>query len=317
MRKTEERLQLQRVFGSDAATAQDFERPDFLLKTPANTLLGIEVTDLYSSESDAKLKRLPGYTDSLLSKSRSVHQADIGTLQVDELTILNADGSVADKVTGIVQKFRSAAETMDLLLQRIAEKESKFSEYRQNCNEADLVITDQSHLFHHESGEWFYKLFQPLFPRKRLIASPFREIHLATTTTFQSGIRIPLIANVFIADCLAYEHLLLPEVDAGRPSNEIFQLLAACLWHDGYARVKISSDDASTGFHCGAWELFYGEDVKAFRDWVIPRTSYPGKSLQEVLDGTSPEVLDIAKKLTEEREKWFSSMDMRFPTYEA
>ncbi|MFO6419117.1 hypothetical protein ACLBKS_02815 [Hylemonella sp. W303a] len=317
MQKAEERLQLQRVFGSDATSAQDFERPDFLLKTPDNSLLGIEVTNLYSSESDAKLKRLPGYSDSLLSRSRPVHQADMRTLRVDELTILNADGSIVDKVTGIVQKFRSPAETMNLLLQRIAEKESKFPEYQQSCNEADLIITDQSHLFHHESGERFYKIFQPLFPRKRLIASPFREIHLVTTTTFQKGIRIPLIANVFIADCLAYEHLLLPELDEGRPSNEILQLLAACLWQDGYTRVRVSSEGASTGFHCGAWELFYGEDVKAFRDWVIPHISYPGKKLKEVVNGISVELLDRAKKLTEEREKWFSSMDMRLATYEA
>jgi hypothetical protein len=73
-------------------------------------------------------------------------------------------------------------ERVYLLLQQIEEKEKKASQYDTRCHALDLVVLDGSNLFFHSSQEEFYQLFYELYPKSKLIESPFREIHLLTQT---------------------------------------------------------------------------------------------------------------------------------------
>lgn len=316
MDKQRERAQLIKVFGLRSSDAQDHERPDFLLKTDSGKTLGVEATTVYASNADAKLKLIPGYTESLISRSRRVHRADTAHLRVEDATILNPDGSVVDKVVGIFQEMPSKKTAYELLFTKIDEKHQKIDEYLTSCDEVDLIVEDGSNLFRHQTHEEFYKLFHALAPRSILVKSRFREIHLITSTIGLQTVYIPLIANVFFADCFAYEHLLQPSIEADRPSREIFQILAACLWHDGYeGRVKMTGGPEGVGIFCGAWELFYAEDGKKIRDWNWPFPRYEGESLAAVVSETAPELIEEAEALSQSREGWFAAMDVRLPTH--
>lgn len=318
MDKQRERAQLLKVFGLRANDAQDHERPDFLLKMDGGATLGVEATTVYASNADAKLKLIPGYTESLISKSRRVHRADTAHLRVEDATILKPDGTVVDKVVGIFQEMPSKKTAYELLFAKIDEKHQKIDEYLTSCDEVDLIVEDGSNLFRHQSHEEFYKLFHALAPRSNLIKSRFREIHLITNTIGLQTVYIPLIANVFFADCFAYEHLLQPSIQADRPSREIFQVLAACLWHDGYeGRVNMTGGTEGVGIFCGAWELFYAEDGKKLRDWNWPFQRYEGEPLASVVAVTAPELLEEARILSQTREGWIAAMDVRLPTHEA
>lgn len=317
MDKQRERAQLTKVFGPCSSDAQDHERPDFLLKTDGGATLGIETTSVYASNADAKLKLIPGYTESLISRSRRVHRADTAHLRVEDATILNPSGSVVDEVVGIFQEMPSKKAAYELLFAKIDEKHQKIDEYLASCDEIDLIVEDGSNLFRHQTHEEFYKPFYALAPRSSLIKSRFREIHLITNTIGLQTVYIPLIANVFFADCFAYERLLQPSIEVDRPSREIFQLLAACLWHDGYeGRVKMAGGAEGVGLFCGAWELFYAEDGIKLRDWNWPIHRYEGKSLTSIISETPAELLDRAQELSKSRQGWFSSMDVRLPTHE-
>jgi hypothetical protein len=318
MDKQRERLQLRRVFGERASNAHDHERPDFLLRTDGCPTLGIEVTTVYASNADAKLKLIPGYTESLISKSRRVHRADAANLRVEDATLLNPDGSVVDKITGIFQEMPSKNDAYEMLFSRIDEKHEKIDEYMASCDEVDLIVEDGSSLFRHQTHEEFYRLFHALAPRSQLIKSRFREIYLITNTVGLQSVYIPLIANVFFADCFAYEHLLRPSIEADRPSWELFQVLAACLWHGGYeSKVVIASGSEGIGMFCGAWELFYAADGKKLCDWSLPTHPYEGESLVSFLSGTTPELIEEARALSQSRADWFAAMDVRLPTHEA
>lgn len=317
MDKLLERKQLRRVFGSRASDARDHERPDFLLEIEGNPRLGIEVTSIYANNADAKLKLIPGYTASLIDKTQRVHRADIGKIRVEDATLLNPDGSVVDKITGIFQEMPSKKDAYEILFEKIEEKEANVQVYLQSCDEVDLIVEDGSNLFRHETHEDFYKIFHALVPKKQLISSGFREIHLITTTIGSASVYVPLIANAFFADCLAYGHLLKPSIDAERPSHEIFQLLAACLWHDGYTRVRMTGGTDGVGFFCGAWEIFYAEDGMKLRDWNFPNLPYDGESLAEVIANTASGLLEEARSLSENRKDLFAAMDVRLPTHGA
>ena len=201
MNKQRERTQLHRVFGQRSRDAQDHVRPDFLLKVDGCPTLGIEVTAVYASNADAKLKMIPGYTESLIGKSQRVHRADAAYLQVEDATLLNPDGSVVDKITGIFQEMPSKKTAYELMFAKIDEKHEKIDEYILSCDEVDLIVEDGSNLFRHQTHEEFYKLFHTLAPRSNLIKSRFREIHLITSTIGLQRVYIPLVANVFFADC--------------------------------------------------------------------------------------------------------------------
>jgi len=318
MDKQRERTQLRRVFGQRASAALDHERPDFLLKIGGLTTLGIEVTTVYASNADAKLKLIPGYSESLINKSRRVHQADTSDLRVEDATLLNPDGSVIDRITGIFQEMPSNKTAYELLFSKIDEKQEKIDEYMSVCDEIDLIIEDGSNLFRHQSHEEFYRLFHNLAPRSKLIRSRFREIHLVTSTVGPQGVFVPLVANIFFADCLAYEHLLKSHMESDRASREIFQVLAACLWHDGYeSKVKMTASAGGVGIFCGAWELFYAEDGKKLRDWNLPIQPYVGESLASVVSGIPPELIEEARAISQARASWFAAMDVRLPTHEA
>lgn len=317
MEKADERRQLRRIFGALSDSFRDFERPDFLYDLSSSRVLGVEVTSFYASNADAKLKQIPGYASSLIDRSRRPHRGDVRDLQVDEVTLLNPDGSVVDRLTAVIQEMPSAAERVDLLFTRIADKESKIDEYLRSSDQVDVVLLDASNLFHHETHEQFYRLFNPLAPKERIVSSRFREINLLTTTSKQTYVYIPLVANTFFADCFAYEHLLKSEIDAGRSSREIFQLLAACLLHEGYSRVKVSAGKGGVGFFCGAWEIFYAEDGKKLRDWNLLGDPHPGESLEEAIADASTEVLELAGSLAPKRRSLFSAVDVRLPAHEA
>ena len=198
----------------------------------------------------------------------------------------------------------------------MGEKESKVTEYLQNCSEVDLIVFDGSYLLQHPTHEEFYRHFHTLSDKAQLVASPFREIHLITTTSDQRRVYIPLIANTFLADCFAFEHLLTPEIDAGRPSGEVFQILAACLSCLGYSRIRVTKGAEGVGFICGAWELLYTENGKVIRDCVFPYEAYAGETLEHTISDAKPEVLDLARELASQRINFFSAMDVRLHVHE-
>ncbi len=64
------------------------DRPDFILqhRSPAPPF-GVEVTDLYQSESEARLAEHPDYISELLAGGDHMHRDDQETLKVSTVTI--------------------------------------------------------------------------------------------------------------------------------------------------------------------------------------------------------------------------------------
>lgn len=317
MDKIEERRHLQQVFGAAADVAQDFEAPDFVLTAKGGTTLGVEVTAFYANNADAKLRKLADYASRLIDRQQKVHRADKELLKVEEAVIHDKDGNFKARVTGIFQEMPSVKDSVELLFAKIEEKEIKVSEYREHCDAVDLIIHDASRLFTHGSEEEFYRPFYAVAPRQVLAKTPFREIHLLTTTKDNKPIYIPLVANSFIADCFAYEHLLKPDIEAKKPATEIFQLLSACLHGQGHHQIRVLVEGDGVGYFCGAWEMYYSTEGKKIRDWMLHHDTYEGVPIAETISDLSPELQARAEALLALRTSCFSAVDVRLPAHDA
>ena len=105
--KKRERKILRRVFDeSGFAIVDEDESPDFVLATRFGIRVGVEVTELYRSQSDARVTRIPGYFDELISGPRFRHRDDVETIRVVDIEIQSpaGDGTYVpeQKVKGIL-----------------------------------------------------------------------------------------------------------------------------------------------------------------------------------------------------------------------
>ena len=138
MNKADERHHVSQVFGAAATeTARDFEQPDFLITARSRAVLGVEVTELFVNDGDAKLRHLANYSSGLLDRTERVHRADIGFFEVDEVNFLDENDAEKGSANAIIQTMPSLKQRMELLLSQIARKEVKAAKYLLNCQAVD------------------------------------------------------------------------------------------------------------------------------------------------------------------------------------
>lgn len=82
---------------------EENERPDFLLKYRAiPERFGVEVTEFYYTESDARLKNISGYRNEFIEDKEYRHKDDKDILQVGEIKILDPDDNSVKAVTDAI-----------------------------------------------------------------------------------------------------------------------------------------------------------------------------------------------------------------------
>jgi hypothetical protein len=317
-KKSAERASLRIVYGSEcAATAQSHERPDFLLSPKSCIVVGVEVTSIFVSNGDAKLRFLPEYSNNLINRKSKPHKADTGTLKVDEIHIQDIAGCNVATVMAIIQAIPTPEVRVALLLSQIGNKESKAPDYLKACDVLDLIVVDGSNLFSYENFETFYRPLYTFIPKARLQQSPFREINLVTTTKDGQAVQVPLIANAFAADCLAFKEMLTSQLGPTEPDSDYYDALAACLHFSGYQRVLVNRKEDGAGFLCGSWEIFCNKGEMHLRDWSVPHATYDGEMISTVVDKISHCIKNMAKILVTKRNSLFTFVALAIPEEDA
>jgi hypothetical protein len=125
------------------------EKPDILVKINNKIRLGVEVTEIYTHEADAKLKNLDGYSLGLINGTKHVHNRDKEHLKVDEATLLDKEGNEKGKFMAILQEMPGFRDRIKILENAITDKESKINSYLVSCEILDLIILDSSNIFYH------------------------------------------------------------------------------------------------------------------------------------------------------------------------
>jgi hypothetical protein len=167
------------------------ERPDFALRSAAaDAPFGVEVTQLFPTESDARLNLVHGYAHHLWSGGEHMHKDDVRELQSVKVTITSEDGTVRKGVPAIIGPSPTLATFRSALARAIDEK-SRASYDLADFSHCNLVILD-----------WFSLSFDPrqyttdrFFDedvRAALEEAPFREVLLIVSASSDSDGDAPM-----------------------------------------------------------------------------------------------------------------------------
>src|ERR1039457_515493 len=112
-KKLNERKIFEMVYGErEFAEVVASERPDFLVRRcPGEPCFGVEIVELYTSESSARLKNIEPYTGELLDHRKFRHKDDKRCIDVAKIDLLSRDNQViAPQIDAIIERLPSCAE---------------------------------------------------------------------------------------------------------------------------------------------------------------------------------------------------------------
>lgn len=178
---------------------QECEKPDFILKDLLKKIeFGVEVTRLYLNDSGARLKNIPMYPTEIIEHGRVRHKDDT-KLRVEDLEILNPDGTTKTKIKGIIQVRPVISEYLKLFLDCITCKENKNRKYRQDLEYVNLIISDEESYFDTFDKNKFFLYFYSKEIIKKLLDSPFNEIFFISKFKDGNSYFFPLKSVLFLA----------------------------------------------------------------------------------------------------------------------
>jgi hypothetical protein len=164
---------------ADLSTMRPSDKPDFVLAKGLEPNFGAEVTDLYQTESNARLVNLPNYMNDLWAGGRLRHKDDVEELQVIRATITDKDGNVKQTdVPGILQKSPPVKLKYERLAAILRDKNEKCAGYRQDLSHINLIIVDHFQMPSDLEGEYNTGDLFSCGVREALADSPFQEIYL-------------------------------------------------------------------------------------------------------------------------------------------
>lgn len=151
MNKAEEFKILKEVYSNSKYNIVSSEQPDFLIEYE-NKKIGVEITEMYFNESQARIVKDPNYLSSILKKKGAdkayKHKDDKDNIQYSTLYVANKLGKYEKLCDAIEQnktneQIIEAGSKANLIKNKIIEtmqcKNGKASKY-QKCDYLDLVI---------------------------------------------------------------------------------------------------------------------------------------------------------------------------------
>lgn len=281
---------LSRVFGVSLAKRFDFgERPDFTISISPDSILGVEVTGIFASNSAAKLARNRGYYENLLKAPEVMHRNDREDLEVLQDAVLEIGESRIQ--TNLVRiKVPSMIQMLSQLGDLISLKSKKIDEYRKRCKVVDLIIEDEEGVLYWQEPSLFRIWLSHFVPRAAILSSGFREIYLSTRTIELGLVSVPLKGSLFVSDF----HALVDQV--GRSSASLSMLLA-CLTKRGYGVAQVSVDRSVCYLRAGAWVVEYRREKFDVRDVRFMLDEDPNPRLSDIVRSYPTELMAEAERM--------------------
>jgi len=193
--KEKERLILHMVYDeAELASVDDQERPDFAIRRhDGSTRFGVEVTELYDTNSDARAAHHPSYITELLGGGEHMHRDDVRGLPLCTTTVTDPDGNVkATNVPCIIRELPPLIDTFRRLSKAIQRKDrSRDDDYGRGLTHVNLVVLDGTARPLTLSDE--YRTRDVLIPelQRTLVETNFREVFFVTKIGQNRRVVIP------------------------------------------------------------------------------------------------------------------------------
>jgi hypothetical protein len=205
MDKCEERKVIEMVFGGHPElNIVESERPDFICEIPEKIRFGVEVTDFFLSESEARLCRIPNYAIDLLTTKKYKHKDDKHRIRVDKVIYHSAKTGERREIEAIIGEEHTIDVVVSRIKTAIENKTAKSAKYSTEI--VDLIVRDLDSRSRFDEIEMLIRAIHRTDAIQPILNTRFREIYLVTTNNDES-VCVPLRANLFIGEVLAYQKL--------------------------------------------------------------------------------------------------------------
>ena len=146
-KKQEERVILDKVFGSYGFDVKDNEPLDFLLANEECTF-GVEITKLYYNDGFGRLNNFPNYREKI-TRGKYVHKDDYVNLKIRaSYLLLSTDNQYHFAFNDVTFTKPTEEEFVNLVLQRIKTKNERANQYdKLNVKWLELIISDENGYF--------------------------------------------------------------------------------------------------------------------------------------------------------------------------
>ena len=182
-KKLNERKIFEMVYGErEFAEVVASERPDFLVRRcPGEPCFGVEIVELYTSESSARLKNIEPYTGELLDHRKFRHKDDKRCIDVAKIDLLSRDNQViAPQIDAIIERLPSCAECSERLAEVVNRKAEGLGSIPAPLSHANLIVKDQTSVLGLIPLDDFDRAFMAEGLQRAIASAPFREIFFVT-----------------------------------------------------------------------------------------------------------------------------------------
>lgn len=259
------------------------ENPDFKVRNKQQqNFFGVEITELYYSESNARLDNIQGYLGEILDAKRFRHRKDKRNLPVREFT-LKSNGKPDQQFEGIIQELPSVSDYVQMVVDVINKKGARIQDYIQGLTHVNLIIHDTGRRLITLTRSDFYKIFFTPSLRATLRDSNFREIFFITTLEKKADRRIyiPLKMLLLVSQLYMFDGVLqhyYHHLNVGSPKKEL-SLFACYLYHIGTKEIYISDTAEEFELICGNYGVIMTDQkeltVRDYGDYSLSESAVP------------------------------------------
>lgn len=237
---TDERIIFNLIYGTRKDLIVNHrDKPDFWIENEIHQKFGVEITQLFINESDARLKNIPHYMGELLDLKKYRHKDDKINLRIDEIEIINPSGEKT-KTEAIIQRVPNRQKYLNKLASRLNEKNSLIVDYNKDLSYHNLIINDYSNCLALFKKVDFFNVLYSDNIIKLLLESDFHEIYLITTLS-KNQYLFPLKRILFLSRIFFFQEILRIKYPLNQeiPDSQYFNWLGEFLLLQGFKKVKL------------------------------------------------------------------------------
>lgn len=274
--KTEKEFEiLNRIFKKDdCCTVIKTEMPDFILEYKntnlGDTLIGIEITELYLDGATARLVNMPDYAKKIMDGTY-IHKDDKLKLRPQNITYFGKSNNYQPIKTKILHLPNyTLKDFQDAFLDSLKGKNERLKKYRKDIEQCCLVVYDSFQFMKKRKRENFGADFFTSEVLSAIRKSSYNEIYLVTGFDGSDDeFYIQLKAWDLISESarvgtyLKYPPHLKKLKSLNLSNNEVF---AEILLRRGFAKIQRSSIDSTSTVMCNRYELSINDDRSPFFD---------------------------------------------------
>ncbi|TPF18093.1 hypothetical protein [Priestia megaterium] len=241
LKKEREKQILSIVYDVDKCVfdEKDSEKPDFKFRLDNGDKFGVEITEFYSSETEAKLMKDKDYKNDLLYNDGRIHKKDEDIIEKGTLFFMSYDESGFYEVPGLLRHLPSETDYLNKLAKEIGEKNKKYANYSESLKYINLIVNEVDSIFMNTTKENVFRTYFNDNVIKAVSESPFREIFLLAKVD-NEVVRIPMKLNIFNMRIFLFNKVI-ESVDGSLLNNKTdeIKLLTKYFYSSGVFDISI------------------------------------------------------------------------------